>query len=228
MDRLFLQKTACKTLLFRFALVSLTGVGLFPFAASAGVYEAICEGGNRCSVMLANGQISLPGATIDKDKILSWSQGGTGSKTDVGMGVATTVLFGLPGLIGFGAKKHDYQFSINYIDEKGNFQMSSVSFRNSTPANQFMMELMGLTGLSMGSVNTSLQSKIDKIKADEAEKDRIAAEKERISRLDCGPVLKQYQCSWSKYLDGNPTVKAWAERFPSMALAEKAKQNAIE
>jgi hypothetical protein len=211
-----------------FALVSLTGIGLVPLAASAGVYQAICDGGNRCSVMLANGQITLPGATIDKDRILSWSQGGAGSRTDVGMGVATTVLFGLPGILGFGAKKHDYQFSINYIDEKGNFQMSSISFKNSTPANQFMMELMGLTGLSLGSVNTSLQSRIDKIKADEAEKDRIAAEKDRISKLDCGPVLKQYQCSWSKYLEGNPTVKAWAAKFPSMALTEKAKQGAID
>jgi len=219
---------ANKNHIIKLSLIAVTGISLSPLSAVAGVYQAICDGGNRCSVMLANGQISLPGATIDKDRILSWAQGGSGSKTDVGMGVATTVLFGLPGLIGFGAKKHDYQFSINYIDEKGNFQMSSVSFRNSTPANQFMMELMGLTGLSMGSVNTSLQSRIDKIKADEAEKDRIAAEKERISRLDCGPVLKQYQCSWSKYLEGNPTVKAWAEKFPSMAQSEKAKQGAID
>ena len=217
-----------KNHIIKLSLIAVTSISLSPLSVTAGVYQAICDGGNRCSVMLANGQVSLPGATIDKDRILSWAQGGSGSKTDVGMGVATTVLFGLPGLIGFGAKKHDYQFSINYIDEKGNFQMSSVSFRNSTPANQFMMELMGLTGLSMGSVNTSLQSRIDKIKADEAEKDRIAAEKERISRLDCGPVLKQYQCSWSKYLEGNPTVKAWAEKFPSMAQSEKAKQGAID
>jgi hypothetical protein len=194
---------------------------LVPLAASAGVYQAICSGGNLCTVMLANGQISLPGTTIEKDQILSWSQGGSGSKTDVGMGVGGLVLFGLPGLIGFGAKKHDYQFTVNYVDAKGNIQASTVQFKNNTPANQFMMELMGMTGLSMGSTNTVLQGKIDQIKAEQAEKERIA-------NLECGKVLKAYQCSWSKYLDANPAVKVWAEKYPQMAEAERAKQGAVD
>ena len=76
----------------------------------AGSYEAICSKGGKCSVILAAGKISTPSVVIEKDNVLSWVQGGSGSKTDVGMGVATTLFFGLPGLIGFGAKKHDYQF----------------------------------------------------------------------------------------------------------------------
>jgi hypothetical protein len=192
-----------------------------PVAAFAGVYEAICAGGNRCTVTMANGQISMPGNTIDKDRILSWAQGGSGSKTDVGMGVGAVVLFGLPGLIGFGAKKHDYQFSISYVDDQGNIQMATVQFKNNTPANQFMMELMGMTGLSMGSVNTTLQSKIEQVKAEKAEKDRLA-------NLECGKAVKPFKCSWSAYLDANPGVKAWAEKNPKMAEAEKVKQGAID
>ena len=88
--------------------------------ALAGVDQALCSGGSECSVTLANGQIAIPGLVIQKDQVLSWSQGGSGSKTDVGMGVAGVVLFGLPGLIGFAAKKHDYIFSINHVDATGN------------------------------------------------------------------------------------------------------------
>ena len=70
----------------------------------AGSYEAICSTGGRCNVILAAGKITTPSVVIEKDNVLSWVQGGGGSKTDVGMGVATTLLFGLPGIIGFGAK----------------------------------------------------------------------------------------------------------------------------
>ena len=189
--------------------------------AIAGSYEAICSNGNRCSVILAAGKITTPSAVIEKDNVLSWVQGGGGSKTDVGMGVATTLLFGLPGLIGFGAKKHDYQFSISHIDSSGNVQIESIKFVNNTPANQFMMELMGLTGLSMGSVNEDLQARRDQIAAEKAEEERIA-------NLECGPVLKAYKCSWSAYLDGNPAVAAWAEKYPEMAEKERLKQGAIE
>ena len=187
----------------------------------AGSYEAICSIGGRCTVILAAGKITTPSAVIDKTRVLSWSQGGSGSKTDVGMGVATTVLFGLPGLMGFGAKKHDYQFFISHVDDGGNVQVESVKFVNNTPATQFMMELMGLTGLSIGAINTDLQAQLEEMAA-------VKAEEERIANLECGPVLKAYQCSWSKYLDANPSVAAWAEKYPEMAEKERVKQGAVE
>jgi hypothetical protein len=163
----------------------------------------------------------VPGLTIRDDQILSWSQGGEGSKTDVGMGVATTLLFGLPGLIGFGAKKHDYQFNINYVDDAGNTQATSVAFKNNTPANQFMMEPMGMTRLSMGEVNKDLKGRIDRIK-------QQATERAQIQTLVCAGVLKPYSCSWNTYLEANPNVKIWAERYPTMVPAEKARLGAID
>ena len=187
----------------------------------AGSYEAICSTGGRCNVILAAGKITIPSAVIEKDNVLSWVQGGSGSKTDVGMGVATTVLFGLPGLLGFGAKKHDYQFSISHVDDSGNVQIESIKFINNTPANQFMMELMGLTGLSMGAINEELQARRGQIAAEKAEEERIA-------NLECGGVLKAYKCSWGAYLEGNPSVAAWAEKYPEMAEKERIKQGALE
>ncbi len=190
-------------------------------SALAGVYQALCAGGSACSVTLVNGQISMPGLTIPKESILSWSQGGAGTKTDVGMGVGGLILFGLPGLIGFAAKKHDYVFSINYVDTTGNIQATAVAFKNNTPANQFMMEMMGMTGLAVGQVNPNLQSRIDQIRAESAEKARVAS-------LDCARPLKIYSCSWQSYTEANPTVKAWAERNPSLVAAEKARLGAID
>jgi hypothetical protein len=202
-------------------VVATACIGLNSTPAMAAVYQALCSGGSECTVTLANGQIGMPGLVIQKDQVLSWSQGGSGSKTDVGMGVAGVVLFGVPGLIGFAAKKHDYQYTINYVDEAGNTQAASIGFRNNVPANQFMMEMMGMTGLSIGEVNKELEPKLAQMKAEAAENARIAA-------LDCARVVKTYGCSWSAYVAANPAVQIWASKYPSMVPAEKARLRVID
>ena len=70
-------------------------IGISSTPALAAVYQALCTGASECTVTLANGQIGTPGLVIQREQVLSWSQGGSGTKTDVGMGVAATVLFGL-------------------------------------------------------------------------------------------------------------------------------------
>lgn len=189
--------------------------------AWAGVYRALCAGNSECTVTLANGQIALPGQVVLKEQVLSWNQGGSGSKSDVGLGVVTTVFFGLPGLLGFAAKQHDYQYNINYLDDSGNTQLVTVAFRNDVPANQFMMELMGMTGLSVGQVNQTLQARIDQIRAQ-------AAEKARIEALDCARVLKPHACSWSAYEAATPSVQIWAKKYPQFVAAEKARLRAAD
>ena len=137
------------------------------------------------------------------------------------MGVAGVVLFGVPGLIGFAAKKHDDQYTINYVDEAGNTQAAAVGFKNNVPANQFMMEMMGMTGLSIGEVNKKLEPKLAQLKAD-------AAEKARITALDCSRVVKTYGCSWSASVAANPAVEIWASKYPTMVPAEKARLRAVD
>ena len=100
------------------------------------------------------------------------------------------------------------------------FWITTIQFKNDSPANQMSMELIGMTGLTMGETNSTLQARLDVIKAE-------AAEKERIANLERGKVLKAYDCNWNKYLDANPSVKAWAVKFPDMAEIERIKQGAI-
>jgi hypothetical protein len=210
----------CRPML-RFLTATTAVIGLSASPGLAAVYQAICSNGSECSVTLANGQIITPGLAINKDQVLSWSQGGKGSQSDVGLGVGMTILFGLPGLFAFAAKTHDYQYSINYVDDAGNVQATSVGFKNNNPSNQFMIELMGMTGLSLGEVNKELQGRVDIIKKESTEKARIAA-------LDCSRVLKKYGCSWNSYLEANPNVKLWADKNPSMVQAEKTKLGSID
>lgn len=191
----------------------------------AGLYQALCIGGGECTVALMNGKISIPGLSIPADDVLSWSQGGSGSKTDVGMGVGAVVLFGLPGIIGFGAKKHDYQYYINYVDASGNGQMAVVQFKNNVPANQFMMEMMGMTGLSMGELNKNAQARLKRAQSSTAPS-AASSEQATTSTGDCAPVLKTYNCSWPKYLEANAVARKWAAANPSLVPAEKARLRA--
>ena len=212
----------------RVAVRALTSVAVIassqavvPAAVHAGVYQAICSTGSRCTVTIASGRIISPGVIIEKENILSWTQGGAGSKGDTGMKAASFLGFGLLGLVAAsGAKTHDYSFDISHVDKSGNIQMTTIQFKNDQPANRMMMELIGMTGLTMGEVNQTLQAKLDVLKEE-------AAERERIANLECGKVLKAYDCNWNKYLDANPAVKAWAEKFPEMAEKERIKQGAV-
>ena len=80
---------------------------------------------------------------------------------------------------------------------------------------------MGMTGLSMGETNKSLQEQINTLQVEAAEKARVAA-------LQCAPVLKPYKCSWSQYLEANASVRAWAQKYPQMASAEKTRLQAAD
>jgi hypothetical protein len=206
------------------AVAATASISLAFTPVMAAVYQAHCSGGSECTVILANGQITMPGLVIQKDQVLSWSQGGSGTKVDVGMGVvgvAGAVLLGVPALPGFTAKKHDYQYNINYVDDAGRTAAASVGFKNNVPANLFMMEIMGMTGLIMGEVNQQLYSRLSQIRVEAAEKARIAA-------LVCSPVIKTYSCSWNAYLAANPAVKIWANTNPLLVPAEKARLRAID
>ena len=59
---------------------------------------------------------------------------GGDSKTSVGTGVATTIMFGLIGLLGFLAKCEVYNVSISGYDKDGDKVSISFSFKNKRPA----------------------------------------------------------------------------------------------
>lgn len=195
---------------------------LLPLTVYAGSYEAICAGRNKCTITIADDKLTTPGATIEKENILSWSEDGEGSKNDNATKAASFLGFGLVGLFAArGVKTHDYKYKISHVDEDGNSILTTIAFKNNKPAKRFSKDLIEMTGLTAGETNQELKARLEVLKEE-------AAERERIANLECGIVLKQYGCSWSAYLEANPPVKAWAEAFPEMAEKERMKQGAIE
>lgn len=52
--------------------------------------------------------------------------------------------------------------------------------------------------------------------------------KNQATSATCKPPLSDFQCKWNKYLEANPSVKAWTEANPTMAEKEKIRLEASE
>ncbi len=120
---------------------------LLPDRASAGNYSGLC-GGTKCNLSVNEEAISSPYVSIPTSRVTSW--GGDGdSSTSVGTGVVTTLFFGPIGLLGFLAKKHDYNFLINGYDAQGRKSSIQIKFKSDKPAKRLIVELGMVTGLGM-------------------------------------------------------------------------------
>lgn len=122
-------------------------------SASASTFAALCEGGMSCSVALTASGVSGPMGTIPPGRVTYWGGGGE-SSTQVGTGIATTIIFGPIGALGFLAKKHKYAFTITGFDENGKQIVMQVGFVNKNSANRFMQEMPAITGLGMNQTRT--------------------------------------------------------------------------
>jgi hypothetical protein len=98
---------------------------------SAGQYEALC-GGVKCTITVSASGISSPFGTIPPKRVTYWGNSGE-SKTSVETGVATTVLFGGIGLLGFLAKNHQYSFTVNGFDASGRNVSMQFNSRTISP-----------------------------------------------------------------------------------------------
>jgi hypothetical protein len=194
----------------------------FSGAATASEFQALC-GGIKCTVTITPELISSPYGQIPPSRVTYWGSSGD-SKTSVGTGVATTILFGGIGLLGFLAKNHQYNFTINGFDAEGKKASMQVEFKNDKPAKQLMSELTAFTGLGMGQTR-SAEEILAVEKGEEPTLERLG-KKEDDSIL--GPKgkkdsKKQPQNCWSKYLDSNPAMQKWAEANPAQAEQNKKK-----
>ena len=125
--------------------------------AFAGNYNALC-GGMKCNIFVSPEVITSPHGLIPTSRVTNW--GGSGdSSTSVGTGVATTIFLGPIGLLGFLAKKHDYNFLINGYDEEGKKTSMQFSFKNDKPAKRLINELQMITQLGMGQTRTAKEIK---------------------------------------------------------------------
>ena len=125
--------------------------------AFAGSYEAIC-GGTKCTVFVGASDIRSPYGSIPPERVTDWGGGGD-SSTSVGTGVATTILLGPIGLLGFMAKNHDFNFVVNGYDRQGRKVSLSIQFKNDKPAKRFINEMQMITGLGMGQLRTAQEIK---------------------------------------------------------------------
>ena len=147
-----------------FALGSATLLATTPVLA--GSYQAIC-GGTKCTVIVGAGEIRSPMGSIPPERVTDWGGGGN-SKTSIGTGVATTVLLGPLGLLGFMAKNHDFNFVVNGYDRQGRRTSLDIQFKNDKPAKRFIEEMQRLTGLGMGQIRTAQDIKNAESAASEA------------------------------------------------------------
>ena len=191
--------------------------------AFAGQYEALC-GGSKCTIVVTPTEIRSPYGAIPTKRVTYWGSTGD-SKTSVGTGVATTILTGGIGLLGFLAKNHQYDFTVNGYDATGKQATMQIEFKNNKPAKRLMNELVVVTGLGMGQTRT-----LDEIKKIESgEIDKLGGLQTAPSGLGAVKSAEEQAAikaeatknCWSKYLDSNPAMKKWAEANPTQAEQNK-------
>ena len=133
-------------------------LGIFSISTSsalAGSYQGFC-GGTACTITVTPNEIISPYGSIPAGRVTNW--GGSGSsETRVGVGVATTIIFGPLGLLGFLAKKHDYSFLVNGFDQEGKRVMMNIQFKKEKPAKDFMAEMQMVTQLGSGQTRTATE-----------------------------------------------------------------------
>jgi hypothetical protein len=154
-----------------------------PAVVLAETYEALCSG-TKCTIDVSAESISSPYGSIPTKRV-TYSGGGGESKTSVGTGIATTVLLGGIGLLGFLAKNHDYNFTVNGFNSEGIQTTIQLQFKNSRPAKRFMQEMPMVTNLGMGQTRTIAQ-----IKAAEAGQQETLAPSSSGERLDPLPKTR--------------------------------------
>ena len=195
-----------------------------PIAASAGQYEALC-GGTKCTVIVSPSEITSPFGAIPSKRVTYWGNSGE-SKTSVGTGVATTILFGGIGLLGFLAKNHQYNFTVNGFDAAGKPVSMAFEFKNDKPAKLLMQEMVAVTGLGMGQTRTAEEIKASESGAAEAlgpmiqQQNTLGSSSLGALSASTSKTEKPKNC-WSTYLENNPAMKQWAEKNPTQAAQNK-------
>jgi hypothetical protein len=193
--------------------------------AQAGQYEALC-GGSKCTIVVTPLEITSPFGSIPAKRVTYWGNSGE-TKTDVGTGIATTVIFGGIGLLGFLAKKHQYNYTVNGFDASGKAVSMQFEFRNDKPAKQIMQELAAVSGLGMGQTRTAEEIKISESGSQQGpgampqQASVIGPMQQSSSTLSTASTQPTSKNCWSAYLDSNPAMKKWAENNPAQAQQNK-------
>jgi hypothetical protein len=205
-------------------------------SALAASYQGFC-GGTACTITVTPNEIISPYGSIPAGRVTNWGGGGN-SEARVGVGVATTIIFGPLGLLGFLAKKHDYNFLVNGFDQEGKKVMMNIQFKKEKPAKDFMNELQMVTQLGSGQTRTATEIMTAEASGSsglsattlqdsfEKEKNSINATPGPLQNTSTGLNKDSKQNSsncWSAYLQKNPAMAEWAKKNPSQAAQNKTR-----
>jgi len=223
MDRTITQRAITTRIARAIPVTLATALAITPLAATAGQYQALC-GGTKCTVIVSPSEITSPFGAIPSKRVTYWGNSGE-SKTSVGTGVATTILFGGIGLLGFLAKNHQYNFTVNGFDADGKSVSMQFEFKNDKPAKLLMQELVAVTGLGMGQTRT-----VDEIKAAESgetvspggmSSNVVTPGTVRLGSAPGALPAETAKNCWSIYLERNPAMREWASAHPAQAAQNR-------
>ena len=191
----------------------------------------------KMQITITADEISSPSTIIPTTRVTNWGGGGD-SKTNIGLGAATTILLGPIGLLGFLAKNHAYSFTINGFDTEGNRESIVLEFKDKVQPAKLMVELPIVTGLALGQSRSEAEIKeleetggnIEPASIGEYEEETLygGPAEQNSDKLECGRVIKDYDCSYNKYLEANPSMQEWAEANPEMAHKERIRLKSID
>ena len=140
--------------------------------------------------------------------------------------------------LGFLAKNHAYSFTINGFDTEGNRESIVLEFKDKVQPAKLMVELPIVTGLALGQSRSEAEIKeleetggnIEPASIGEYEEETLygGPAEQNSDKLECGRVIKDYDCSYNKYLEANPSMQEWAEANPEMAHKERIRLKSID
>ena len=123
----------------------------------------------------------------------------------------------------------DWAFTMTYNDDNGDRRSALITFMprylNTSPtdrAREFERDLQVWIEDILRPIGPSVVTENPK-PAPRSRRPRAEAQGPQ-----CKVPLSNFQCSWSKYLEANPSVKAWADANPDLAEKEKIKVGAVD
>jgi len=125
--------------------------------------------------------------------------------------------------------QYDIAFTITYDNDEGSRRSALITFMPrylatgaTDRAREFERDLQVWIEDVLRPIGPSLEIEGPKAQP----KSRRPVDKRQI--VNCKIPLSDYGCSWDKYLEANPQVKAWAEANPAIAEKEKLRLGAVE
>jgi len=111
------------------------------------------------------------------------------------------------------------EYTIEYNSEEG-YRSALITFRHDGTDKKFNRDLEIWIGEIMSPISSNIK--------------KIGKRKERLSpqlpkqKFACHQSLKQYECSYNKYLEANPSMKSWADANPEIAREERVKLKSVD